>query len=204
MREMGRQAARRDLLDIAMDMVDEQTGARMDDDQLRALVFTFLFAGHETTGVSMSWTLYELAKCPKIQEKIRKEANEVLGDGTYPLLVDAQTSFSGSIYSPYNWTVYYGSILANLPSNECTHARRRAKRWFVGVKEKSKREEKSAKKKKSHSHRRSNKRSFVLFYLVLKMLCIASISEWGGLYCGFLLHKSCDKLTFHRRRASKS
>lgn len=82
MREMGRQAARRDLLDIAMDMVDEQTGARMDDDQLRALVFTFLFAGHETTGVSMSWTLYELAKCPKIQEKIRKEANEVLGDGT--------------------------------------------------------------------------------------------------------------------------
>ena len=72
-----------------MDMADDQTGARMDDDQLRALVFTFLFAGHETTGVGMSWTLYELAKYPKIQEKIRKEANEVLGDGTYPLLVDS-------------------------------------------------------------------------------------------------------------------
>ena len=89
MKETGRQPARRDLLDIAMDMADDQTGARMDDDQLRALVFTFLFAGHETTGVGMSWTLYELAKYPKIQEKIRKEANEVLGDGTYPLLVVA-------------------------------------------------------------------------------------------------------------------
>ena len=88
-KETGRQPARRDLLDIAMDMADDQTGARMDDDQLRALVFTFLFAGHETTGVGMSWTLYELAKYPKIQEKIRKEANEVLGDGTYPLLVDS-------------------------------------------------------------------------------------------------------------------
>ena len=53
----------------------------MDDEQLRAQVFTFLFAGHETTSVSMSWTLYELAKYPEIQEKIRREANEVLGDG---------------------------------------------------------------------------------------------------------------------------
>ena len=82
---MGRQPARRDILDIAMDMVDDQTGVRMDDEQLRALVFTFLLAGHETTGVSMSWTLYELAKNPEFQDKIRKEANEVVGDGKYPL-----------------------------------------------------------------------------------------------------------------------
>ena len=81
MKHMGKQPTRRDLLDIAMDMVDDQTGVGMDDEQLRAQVFTFLFAGHETTGVSMSWTLYELAKRPEIQEKIRKEANEVLGDG---------------------------------------------------------------------------------------------------------------------------
>lgn len=68
-----------------MDMVDDQTGMKMDDEQLRAQVFTFLFAGHETTSASMSWTLYELAKQPEIQEKIRKEANEVLGDGTYSI-----------------------------------------------------------------------------------------------------------------------
>ena len=52
----------------------------MDDKQLRAQVFTFLFAGHETTSVTMAWTLYELAKYPEMQEKIRKEVSEVLGD----------------------------------------------------------------------------------------------------------------------------
>ena len=107
MMEMGRQPACRNLLDIAMDMVDDRTGTRLDDYQLRALVFTFLFAGHETTGVSMSWTLYELAKYPQIQETIRKEANEVLGDGMYCLLVDAklkaaQTFFQRPFYSTYD------------------------------------------------------------------------------------------------------
>lgn len=111
MMEMGRQPACRNLLDIAMDMVDDRTGTRLDDYQLRALVFTFLFAGHETTGVSMSWTLYELAKYPQIQEKIRKEANEVLGDGMYCLLVDAklkaaQTFFQRLFYSTYDLKVY--------------------------------------------------------------------------------------------------
>ena len=113
MMEMGRQPACRNLLDIAMDMVDDRTGTRLDDYQLRALVFTFLFAGHETTGVSMSWTLYELAKQPQIQEKTRKEANEVLGDGMYCLLVDAklkaaQTFFQRPSYSTYDLKVYNG------------------------------------------------------------------------------------------------
>ena len=80
---MGKTPNHRDLLDIIMDMVDDQTGVGMDDDQLRAQVFSFLLAGHETTSVSLSWTLYELAKHPEIQEKIKKEADEVLGGGTY-------------------------------------------------------------------------------------------------------------------------
>ena len=80
-KKTGQACARRDLLDIAMDMHDDQTGLAMDDEQLRGQVFTFLFAGHETTSVTMAWALYELAKSPEIQEKIRKEANEVLGDG---------------------------------------------------------------------------------------------------------------------------
>jgi len=118
MMEMGRQPASRNLLDIAMDMVDDRTGTRLDDYQLRALVFTFLFAGHETTGVSMSWTLYELAKYPQIQETIRKEANEVLGDGMYCLLVDAklkaaQTFFQRPFYSTYDLKKMYNGL--NLP-----------------------------------------------------------------------------------------
>ena len=82
----GQVSCRRNLLDIAMDMHDDQTGLTMDDEQLCAQVFTFLVAGHETTSTSMSWTLNELAKYPGIQEKIRKEANKVLGDGTYTIV----------------------------------------------------------------------------------------------------------------------
>lgn len=80
----GKVSCPRNLLDIAMDMYDDQTG--LDDEQLRAQVFTFLAAGHETTSVSMSWTLNELAKHPRIEEKIRTEANEVPGDGRYKIV----------------------------------------------------------------------------------------------------------------------
>ena len=46
--------------------------------------------GHEKNCVSLSWTLYDLAKYPKIQEKMRKEAKIVLGEGMYRLPVDAK------------------------------------------------------------------------------------------------------------------
>lgn len=73
-------------MDMAMDMHDDQTGLTMDDEQLRAQVFAFLFAGQESTSVTMAWTLYELAKYRDMQEKIREEANEVLRDGTYLMI----------------------------------------------------------------------------------------------------------------------
>jgi len=34
---------------------------------------TFLFAGHETTSVAVTWTLYYLSKNQEIQDKLRKE-----------------------------------------------------------------------------------------------------------------------------------
>ena len=81
MKATGKASAPRDLLDVVMDMHDDQTGLTMDDEQLRAQVFMFLFGGHDTTSVSMAWTLYALAKYPEMQKKIREEANVVLGDG---------------------------------------------------------------------------------------------------------------------------
>ncbi|EDV27166.1 uncharacterized protein TRIADDRAFT_7968, partial [Trichoplax adhaerens] len=39
---------------------------------------TFLFTGHETTSVSMTWTLYALASNPDVQEKVRREIRMVL------------------------------------------------------------------------------------------------------------------------------
>ena len=40
-----------------------------------------MLAGHETTSAALAWTLYELAKNPLIQEKVRAEINAVLYEG---------------------------------------------------------------------------------------------------------------------------
>ena len=61
---------------------DEETGATMDDELLRAQVFTFMLAGHETTSVSMMWTLYELSRHPDIAKQVREEIQLVIKDSS--------------------------------------------------------------------------------------------------------------------------
>lgn len=77
LRELGQADDEKDLLNLLLDMYDEETGKGFDDEELRAQVFTFMLAGHETTSTSLSWTLYELAKRPEIQQKIRNETKVI-------------------------------------------------------------------------------------------------------------------------------
>ena len=49
--------------------------------QIRDEVSTFLIAGHETTALSISYTLSLLSWHPEIREQIRSEARDVLDDG---------------------------------------------------------------------------------------------------------------------------
>ncbi|XP_068711405.1 cytochrome P450 4c21-like [Montipora foliosa] len=79
-REGSYSPVNKDLLDLLMDMYDEETDSRMSDEELRSQVFTFILAGNETTSVAMAWTLYELAKNPQIQEKLRKEIEAAFPD----------------------------------------------------------------------------------------------------------------------------
>jgi len=76
-----------DLLSILMAAKDPDTGAAMDDKQLRDEVMTMFVAGHETTATSLSWTFYLLSKHPDIRRKLRAELERVL-DGRLPAMAD--------------------------------------------------------------------------------------------------------------------
>ena len=67
-----------DLLSMLLRTVDEDTGERMDDAQLRDEVMTIFLAGHETTANALSWTFYLLGKHPEAAERMREEIQQVL------------------------------------------------------------------------------------------------------------------------------
>ena len=57
----------------------EQTNA-LDDKQIRDEVKTLLLAGHETTALALSYTLFALADNPEQQERLQAETDTVLGE----------------------------------------------------------------------------------------------------------------------------
>jgi cytochrome P450 len=75
-----------DLLSVLMEARDED-GSRMDDQQLRDEVMTFLLAGHETTALTLSWTWYLLSQNQQVEHKLHQELDLVLG-GRIPTISD--------------------------------------------------------------------------------------------------------------------
>jgi cytochrome P450 len=69
-----------DLLSMFLSARDEETGAGMDDRQLRDEVVTMLLAGHETTSLALSWTYYLLSQHPDVERSIAGEVERVIGD----------------------------------------------------------------------------------------------------------------------------
>ena len=79
--EARRRGERRDdLLQMLLEARDEETGERMNDQQLRDEVMTMFLAGHETTANMLTWTLYLLSKAPAYARRVVAEAQAVLGD----------------------------------------------------------------------------------------------------------------------------
>ena len=69
-----------DLLDLLLDGEDPKTKKRMNTAELRDNLLTFIVAGHETTALTLAWSLYLLAFDPASQERIAEETARVLGD----------------------------------------------------------------------------------------------------------------------------
>jgi len=72
--------ARNDLLGLLLAARDPETGKGLSDDELRDNVVTFIGAGHETTALTLTFSLYLIANAPDIQERLLREALDVCGD----------------------------------------------------------------------------------------------------------------------------
>ncbi len=72
-------STRADLLDLLLEARDEETGRAMRDDELVHNLATFILAGHETTAVALTWTLWLLAKYPDVQDRVAAEVQATVG-----------------------------------------------------------------------------------------------------------------------------
>lgn len=80
---------RRDLLQLMLEAQREELGddgKRLTDDEVLAQSLIFMVAGFETTGSTLSYMAYVLAKHPEVQEKLLEELDEAVKNrGDIPL-----------------------------------------------------------------------------------------------------------------------
>ncbi len=79
----GRRAApstHADLLNSLLAARDPETGRSMSDQEAVNNLLTFIIAGHETTAVALSWTLWLLAKDQESQQRVFEEVVAVAAD----------------------------------------------------------------------------------------------------------------------------
>lgn len=74
-------AKRNDLLQMLMDSEDEETGEKMNDQQLKDEVMTLFLAGSETSSNALAWTLLLLSNYHKENNKVLDEIHSVVSEG---------------------------------------------------------------------------------------------------------------------------
>jgi len=90
-----------DLLSILLDL--ELAGADgeaegLTETEIRDHLFTFLFAGHETTALTLSYAIFLLANHPEKQARLHDELDEALGDGTEGSSADAAAPSASDLF----------------------------------------------------------------------------------------------------------
>lgn len=97
--------SRRDFLQLLIDLrkasqkAGEVEGNMLTIEQMAAQAFAFFVAGFETSSATMTFCLYELARNPEVQRKVREEVKEVLkrhdGQVTYDAIQEMK--FMGQV-----------------------------------------------------------------------------------------------------------
>jgi cytochrome P450 len=76
-----RRATASDGDDLASLLVAARDGDdQLSDDEVREQILIFLLAGHETTSMSLTFAFHLLGRHPDVQNKVRDEVKQVLGD----------------------------------------------------------------------------------------------------------------------------
>ncbi len=83
----GSEEDRGDFLSMLLETRDADTGAGMDDQQIRDEAMTIFLAGHETTANALSWTWDLLMRHPQIYDRLAEEITATLG-GRSPTVAD--------------------------------------------------------------------------------------------------------------------
>lgn len=63
----------------------QETDGAFTDDEVIGNTFTLLLAGEDTTAHTMAWTIWFLASRPEIQARCAAEADELLGEDSFPV-----------------------------------------------------------------------------------------------------------------------
>jgi cytochrome P450 len=72
-------ATGRDILSLLLAARGE-SGEAFDDKEVRDQVMTLMFAGHDTSTSTLTFMMHELARHPEVADRLREEADRVLGD----------------------------------------------------------------------------------------------------------------------------
>lgn len=76
-----------DLLDMLLAANNETSERSLSNEMLRDEIMTLMLAGHETTAMLLTWTIYLLCRHSDVEMQLRKELNDVLG-GKSPGVTD--------------------------------------------------------------------------------------------------------------------
>jgi cytochrome P450 len=74
-------SARPDLLDLLVKARDSETGRSLTDAEIVTNLLSLITAGHETTAVALTWTLWLLAKDQPVQQSLFDEVAAVAASG---------------------------------------------------------------------------------------------------------------------------
>ncbi|PSP77733.1 cytochrome P450 [Halobacteriales archaeon QS_1_68_20] len=68
--------------DLLSRLIDANAGDMMTDREMKDEMINMVLAGHETTGLVLTYTLYLLSEHPEIRRELVEEVDEVVGDET--------------------------------------------------------------------------------------------------------------------------